>query len=446
VSKLIPLLLLMFIGISVESQSLYEFEYYYQEKTGREDYKAFFVRNEDGTGFVRVLFFDPDEKQHTVVEMLIQEHYDTDEKGNPDTNALVVETYDPNVLSGNKKNGYSPDYFWFKKSGDGDFFEPWAVVSPDENNQVHEGVISNVRLIETRDLTREFVSQYFAENETFYKNLFDVAVVKGLGNKPTASTANAKLHLVLVANTEDASIGTTCVVDKDATLKSFQQIAEYLNLPFTPQVIFGKYYSKVNVDNAINSLNPGSSDIVVFYYTGHGYSNSNDSYTFPYLDLRTKDYQPIGGEYTLNMQDIYNRIKSKGARLNIVLSDCCNSDPSLSNRSTTGTASLRTSSLGWSLQNCQQLFLNEKRTSILMTAAAKGELSAGNNSNGGFFTFNFRESLEKRMGLFSQLVSWEDLLVAAKKQTITKAANTICPNVSGSGFSDCKQTPVFVIE
>jgi hypothetical protein len=42
------------------------------------------------------------------------------------------------------------------------------------------------------------------------------------------------------------------------------------------------------------------------------------------------------------------------------------------------------------LKNCRALFMNDKPLSVLMTAASKGELSAG-NSTGGIFTFNFRE-------------------------------------------------------
>jgi hypothetical protein len=171
-----------------------------------------------------------------------------------------------------------------------------------------------------------------------------------------------------------------------------------------------------------------------------------DGNTFPYIDLRTKDFESIGGVNAMNMQDIYRTIKLKGARLNLVLSDCCNSDPNLANSISTGVASLRSSSLGWSMQNCQELFLNQRPTSILMTAAAKGEVSGGNNAYGGFFTFNFRESLQKNLGLFGQFVTWEQLLKTAKTQTITKANNTLCPNLNSVGFSQCKQNPVFVME
>ena len=80
-----------------------------------------------------------------------------------------------------------------------------------------------------------------------------------------------------------------------------------------------------------------------------------------------------------------------------------------------------------------------------MTAAAKGELSAGNTNIGGIFTFNFRESLEKYMGQFYQDITWEDVMAGVKKQTISKASRTLCPQ-SDNSYKPCAQTPAFKTE
>ncbi len=129
-----------------------------------------------------------------------------------------------------------------------------------------------------------------------------------------------------------------------------------MQIQFVPKMIFGKEFSKINVDNAINAISPGPADIVVFYYSGHGFSNIKDKYSFPYLDLRDKSFQTYGGAYTLNIEDIYNRIRAKGARLNLVFSDCCNSDPSQSSIITSDVAGTRSSSIGWNINNCKALF------------------------------------------------------------------------------------------
>jgi hypothetical protein len=79
-----------------------------------------------------------------------------------------------------------------------------------------------------------------------------------------------------------------------------------------------------------------------------------------------------------------------------------------------------------------------------MTAAAKGEMSAGNNSYGGFFTSNFRASLVNFLSpVFVQSgVSWQKLIDEAQKQTVKKASNTLC-NLPDGRKERCVQHPVY---
>lgn len=435
---------LLFISVICSSAahaqySIYEFNYHFDENNHREEYNAFMVRNADGTGFMRVSFLDEETKKPIIIEMLMQEHYlnDEDESKQTNENILVFEGYDPVIIVGPANIKYDPDIFWFEKNPSTGVYEPGSVISTNDNGEDIEGEFTT-KLLDEKDLTRQLVSKYFVEKDTFFENFFEEASTRPV----MPAQKNIRMFLLLVANTEDISIGTTCVVDKDATYKTFSQLAEFMQIQFIPKVIFGKDFSKANVDNAINTINPNPGDIVVFYYSGHGFANTKDSYTFPYLDLRDKAYQNYGGEYTLNMEDIYKRIKAKGARLNLVLSDCCNADPSQSNTISTDVATTRTSSIGWNMDNCKALFLSNNPISILMTAASKGELSAG-NSTGGIFTFNFRESLEKSIGHFSNNVSWTVLLNSAQQQTVGKAQKTWC---NKEKKIVCKQLPTYKLE
>jgi hypothetical protein len=352
---------------------------------------------------------------------------------------LIFEGIDPHVIIGGADVEYDPDVFWFEKNKETGFYEPWAVVSEGDNNEDVQGEITKMKLLNQEDLTKELVSQYFTPKDEFYINLFETTV-----RSLTPQQKNTRLFLLVVANTEDISIGTTCVVDKDATYKTFSQLAEFLEIQFVPTVIFGKEFSKVNVDNAINAIKPAPGDIVVFYYSGHGFNDVKSSQTFPFLDLRDKTFQNFGGAYTLNIEDIYKRIKAKGARLNLVFSDCCNADPSQTSLVSSDGATTRNSSIGWSMENCRALFMNEKPLSVLMTAASKGQLSAG-NTTGGIFTFNLRETLEKTIGPFFFNVSWNGLLTTAQAQTINKAKHTWCKQEDNSR-KVCVQNPAFKME
>ena len=57
--------------------------------------------------------------------------------------------------------------------------------------------------------------------------------------------------------------------------------------------ISGKTYGKKNAEAAIKKLNPGPNDIVVFYYSGHGFRKAGPNPRFPLIDLRAKPTKPV---------------------------------------------------------------------------------------------------------------------------------------------------------
>jgi len=419
------------------SQTLYQIKYSYTSEGVTDYFNSFILRNDDGTGLIRVAYQDVNDKKNRVVEMEMVESYGKN-NGVDDSSVIVFVGLNPRFIIGNKDDDYLEDHFAFVYNADSGFYEPAFVFSMPDDTSQQMGTVDEIRFLNQEDLTKELISQFFTPQEDFYKQLFETTT-RGL----SADDKQARLHLLLVANTEDKEIGKTCVIDKDATYKTFSDIAEFLEIQFKPTVIFGKEFSKVNVDNAVSAVQPGPNDIVVFYYSGHGFNNMDEQYMFPYLDLRDKSFQRFGGAYTLNIETIYQKLRSKGARLNLVISDCCNNDPTSAALISGQGATTRTSSIGWSMENCQALFMSKKPTSILMTAARKGELSAGNPANGGIFTFMFREQLEKSLGPFSRNPSWKNLIEQTRTETVKKAFKTWCNDAE---TIRCKQDPIFKVE
>jgi hypothetical protein len=82
-----------------------------------------------------------------------------------------------------------------------------------------------------------------------------------------------------------------------------------------------------------------------------------------------------------------------------------------------------------------------------MTAARKGELSAGNLQDGGFFSSNFRLSLEKTISLANtqKQVNWDGLLLTARNQTTERANRAKCW-MPDETLRQCLQNPIFQIE
>lgn len=418
------------------SQTFYEFKYHYgsAEDGDLQNFKSLVLRNEDGTGIMRVEFYDQ-EKERLIVEMNIEEHFLDNDDGSVDSNSLILVGKDVKFIVG--ESTFTADHFIFiKKDG---VFEPAKVFTIEDTTTV-EGDFDNVRLLNEADLTEEFVLQFFTKDEDFYKGLFETEV-----RSLSPQQQKTRLFLLVVANTNDKKIGKTCIVDRKNVFDTYKEVAEFLEIPFVSKVIEGDQFSKVNVDKAINTwLRPTAKDIVIFYYSGHGFAQK-DNYKFPYLDLRDKSFQDYGGIYTMNMEAIYQKIKMKGARLNLVISDCCNNDPSQPPFMTSEDPDTRVSSIGWDKNKCISLFM-ETKLSLLMTAAQKGEYSAGNVAEGGFFTSNFLQTLEKHIGKVRTTAtpletSWKSIYEMTVNETTIRANRKPCRLPDGTA-PRCVQHPV----
>lgn len=242
-----------------------------------------------------------------------------------------------------------------------------------------------------------------------------------------ASDIRTKLILLLVANTMDPTIGEGCKTDMTAIRELFAKLSVEMDFNFIELVIQGKDYGKESIMDGINALSPGSNDIVVFYYSGHGFSyEKNERKIFPQVDLRAlpaSDKIDVVNAYTENLSDLFNLIKARGARLNIVIGDCCNNLIDFRRKAKGGSS----------------VFLNEKKqpvvvnkktaevlfcdytASILIASASKGEYAVSDDELGSLFTYNFSESLKKIMKKDidkNQGLPWEKLLKETSRNAL----------------------------
>lgn len=231
----------------------------------------------------------------------------------------------------------------------------------------------------------------------------------------TAFAANSKIHLMIVANSEVADIGATCKIDMANMLNEVQGIGQALGLPVQQYLVTGADYSKLGVEQMLKSLKPNAEDVVIFLYTGHGFRFHDQRDQYPNMAMVTSDYQDATANY-IAVSDIYNAIVKKGARLNIVLSDCCNAD--LGERRPLNSTTLGSrGNNNFSLDRLKTLF--SARGSIISTAAGPGEVSWCDGA-GGMFTLSFIQSLRQEISATNgKEVSWEHII----DNTLVAASN-----------------------
>jgi hypothetical protein len=131
-----------------------------------------------------------------------------------------------------------------------------------------------------------------------------------------AATDSYKIHLIIAADTNDPNIGKLVEIDEKNIKKCFEHNvpSERLNI----KKVRGNDFTYENLLTAIDNVQTNSDDTVVFYYTGHAAFNAADG--LQYFDVR-KDQNPKNGLYR---KTVIEHIKKKNARLNVILTDCCN--------------------------------------------------------------------------------------------------------------------------
>ena len=239
-------------------------------------------------------------------------------------------------------------------------------------------------------------------------------------------SSKTKLILIIVANTIDPEIGKGCAKDIKSIHHMFRELSEFMEFNFLQLLVQGADYSKENILDAIALLTPGVNDIVVFYYSGHGFGYEEDAKKrFPQVDLRShpaSDRIAVVNANTQNLADIFDLVKARGARLNIVIGDCCNSLIKFKRDLKGGDDSIRLAirpAMVINKKMAEKLFCNHT-ASILVAAADKGEYAISDPELGSIFTFNFTHNFKLLINKTvdpTEGLPWKKLLEETQKKT-----------------------------
>lgn len=259
-----------------------------------------------------------------------------------------------------------------------------------------------------------------------------LTAISFLGSIPEAQ---ATFHLLIVADVEDASIGQSVAVDVDRVRREFETIADHLNEELNIEILMGEDFSKDVVLEVVEELEVEADDVVVFYYSGHGFHSSAQQTVLPIFHM----------DQPLKSTDVAHQIYEKNPRFSLILSDCCNSYMSWDREpQTKGPAAYgEASSLAVSADSKGDLFKKlfmETEGMLIMTGSATGEYSFCNAYDGGYFTHYLFSALHEPTELKAN-TSWSSLFNSAAKRVTTRTSWSAW--LSGSEGSSNVQHPQF---
>jgi hypothetical protein len=222
----------------------------------------------------------------------------------------------------------------------------------------------------------------------------------------------------------------------------FTQLATDMNMDILTQKIMDNNLSKKAVELVLAKLRPSSVDVVVFYYSGHGFRYSNDVSEYPRISLRINQKTELS-KSNMSVEGIYKLLLQKKAKVTLVLSDCCNGD--IGEHAPFGPTFMKSRAPSGDSKPvlnkgiASRLFFPAKPLSILIGSADKNQLAVGNPSMGGYFTNSFAVELRKVLYGMPGDATWLSILANTRKQASWLALAALC------GENRCVQSARFVV-
>ena len=426
-----PFLLILFLifYFGINAQSLYEIKF---DDKNKNSYKALLVFFHDNNSYMRVSYNDMN--GYNVVEIRYKMEYGTATNGQKYcmlkkvTNPAFITVKFPNQT-------YNADYFlWFLNSTTGQYDTPYTTDDSTFNSVNYRKVISYQKL-NPLTLTETYLRGFFGSNEPKYTDIQKMCGVIKVPTKSATYSQNTKLHFILVAATNDIKIGTSCRNDRFNLVNQFKGIATALGVGYQDYIVEGDQFTKANVLAKLNSVFPGKNDIVVFIYRGHGFRWNTQTEKWPRLALKSS-YEDLAmnNSNSLGLKEINDIISRKGARLNLVLGDCCNNELE---------QTIVTNFNFWQNQvtnktdisKLRSLFMNSSGN-IISAAAKPGEVSYADIA-GGLYSLSFVQALDMETSYFTKNnCKWENILSNTVRFAWDKSMQGCVTNcVSQNGIS-----------
>jgi hypothetical protein len=206
----------------------------------------------------------------------------------------------------------------------------------------------------------------------------------------------AAIKAVIVGDTF-SDLGEQASIDIQKIENGVRQIGDALHLPVSITLLKNHQVNKVDISRALKKLSIDSDDIVIFYYTGHGFRKPHQQSQWPNLYFTQNQTH-------LSFDEIIGTISSKKPRFALVIADCCNS-PFVNGNTPTATKRFYFPyrDNGRVSADLKKLFMDTHGI-LAISGSSPGE-EAWAAPHGGLFTIALLDGLDPHSP-----VSWNELL------------------------------------
>ena len=128
--------------------------------------------------------------------------------------------------------------------------------------------------------------------------------------------AAANIHVIFAIDTDDPYIGDSVRKDMNSVEEMLSDAADRADMGFFVQRFIDEEMTTDNVARAVRELEPDPNDMVVFYYSGHGFRTGSADTKYPFLSMEGAD--------DLELYWVFEQLYSKNPRLLITMADACN--------------------------------------------------------------------------------------------------------------------------
>lgn len=245
------------------------------------------------------------------------------------------------------------------------------------------------------------------------RKLIIILFLSILITQPISKVYAADLYAIIVGDTKDPSIGISAGKDLTNIQKELKYISKYTKLNLNTVVLKGQFVTLQNLIVQLDTLNPGPQDVVILYFSQHGFRTPSKVNQWPNLSFGPSDN---AGDFFL----FHEMARNKKPRLLISIADTCNNvipdeyaPPTLLSKQSPSTADSNKIK-----KNYSELFLKAKGA-IIISGAIPGEFSWSYATQGSVYTLSLIKCLHDEVKK-SKIASWESLLINSSSLTQKK--------------------------